>query len=515
MNQRDFELLVQAVIEGDATAGEVASLEEELKVSPDRRRQYRQAFLIHQRLGMILEAAPSAGLPEADRSAPPLLRPLPAPGKIRRRILVVAAAAAALCILAVAPRFLNPITPVTSVTYTVGPHTEYTVTPSDHGTRDKDGRRRLEPGARVSIRQGSMRVSFGGGAEGILLGAAEFTVLGPRGIEMPRGAARFNVTPGGPGFEVVTPMVKVVNLGTTFGVVADGRSTPPEVHVFKGKVEAAARMGVQEQREIKAGEAVDISDEGQFSKVALDDGRFLKELPPDLPYVWFPFDTDSGGALVAKGTHPAVATMKAEPDPRGGTPAAGRIGQGFSMPGLATPVRTNWLGISGKAPRTIAMWIKVEPDSPWKLYRSLIAWGRQKVSSSTMSELLLATDKKPGSPTTLCFAFNQVFYKGVSNLADGQWHHVAVVFRGDEVRPDEKITTLYVDGKPEEVISEVSRVPFDGPSPENGEMATPVLIGSIAKPGFDNGFLGSMDELYIFEAALDDERVRQLATPPP
>ncbi|MBB5352460.1 ferric-dicitrate binding protein FerR (iron transport regulator) [Haloferula luteola] len=501
MNGREFELLVQAAIEGEASREEIALLEAALRGSRERRALFRKSFLLHQRLSSELGAGGGSG--EA--------RPRPATveeilQRQRSKILRSSwlAAAAVLLLLAGGMRLIWTHANPPMLSYEVAPNTDFAVVGGD------PSHPRLEPGTRVKIRQGSMKLEFGAGVSGMVLGPAEFTLKGPLELLMSRGTARFRVEEKARGFKVVSPRVEVVDLGTEFGLTTDGDALP-QVHVFEGRVSASAQRGVQETRVIRAGEAFEVSEQGEFGRVPLEPGKFLKSLPEDLPYVWIPFEAGKAGELIARGTHPVADEMKLEIDPRGGSLVAGWEGDGFEFPGKATPVRTNWMGVRGDAPRTIALWVKPDPRADFRRFRSLITWGRQKRSASTMCELLLSSEG-PGEPVRLCFAFNNVFYVGSQTLADGNWHHVAVVFRGGEVRPGEAITTLYVDGKREDLASSVLREPFAGWTPDfEGELASPLLIGSVARPGFDNGFKGRMDELFIFEAALDDARIRQLS----
>lgn len=511
MNQRDFELLVQAAVEGDASPDDTARLETELLASPERRKQYRAAFLLDERLKRELGAGHA--------STGPVVNVVPVRTILRRqrmrRVLATALASAAiLTALVVTMRLVLIPPPPPTLTFDVAPHTDFTVTHGNDINGKNDEARSMEPGSTVTIRQGSMKLDFGAGARAVILGPAEFSLRGPLEIAMPRGAARFHVEPQGRGFKVVTPLVSVVDLGTDFGVVADGLQHP-QVHVFEGCVAADAQRGLQQHRRIDAGEAFEITGVGKFAKVGIDSGRFLTALPPDLPYLHIPFETDNSGALAVHGTHPATHTAKPRLDPRGGTLTTGRVGQAVAMPGLATPIRTDWMGIGGESPRTIAMWVKVDSSGEWRAHRSLVSWGDRRPGFSAMCELLLFS-REAGQPTNLRLAFREVYFTGGSDLADGGWHHVAAVFRGNQVRPGEKIVSLYVDGKPEEIDATMSNEPEAGRVPftlTDSESALPMLIGSADFPGVDNGFHGVMDELYIFQAALDEERIRRLADP--
>ncbi len=511
MNESEFERLVESVVEGVATREETERFEDLLLASAARRKQFRQATLLHQRLKMELGAGREISGPAVNIvPVREILR------RQNRRGWLATVAASAAVILAgvfVMRLVLSRETPPT-LAVTAAPNTAYELMDDGTSGATTDRELALEPGSRLTLRQGSLHLNFASGVEGVVMGPAELILRGPLDLAMPRGTARFRVGRKGTGFRVVTPLAEVVDLGTDFGVVSDG-TRPPQVHVFGGRVRASAQKGLQEQREIAAGHAFEISGIGKFHPLPPDPDLFLTELPTDLPYLHFSFDSQSHGKLEVSGTHPAVAGTMADLDPRGGSLAPGRVGQALALPGRATPVRTNWNGITHDSPRTIAMWIKPAPSESPRRMRSMVMWGTRSSAYPSMCELLLYS-KDPGAGAHLRLSFGDVYYTGRTNIADGQWHHVAAVYRGNQVQPGEKIVTLYVDGRAEEIDSDATREAEERslPSTLTGTgFAEPMRIGSAATGGHDHGFAGLIDELHIFEAALDPERVRELANP--
>jgi hypothetical protein len=57
------------------------------------------------------------------------------------------------------------------------------------------------------------------------------------------GKARVRVPPPAQGFRLLTPGMKLIDLGTEFGVQVDGAAQKSEVHVFEGEVEAHPESG--------------------------------------------------------------------------------------------------------------------------------------------------------------------------------------------------------------------------------------------------------------------------------
>lgn len=84
------------------------------------------------------------------------------------------------------------------------------------------------------------------------------------------------------------------------------------------------------------------------------------------------------------------------------------------------------------------------------------------------------------------------------DLADGAWHHVASVYE-----PGERLS-LYVDG---ELVDEVQDRVFDSLNPR----LLPVRVGSAHTKFY---FRGDLDEVMVFDRALEAEEIRRLARRP-
>ena len=86
-------------------------------------------------------------------------------------------------------------------------------------------------------------------------------------VFLEKGQASANVPKWAKGFTIATPDVKVVDLGTRFGVLArDDQST--DVVVFEGEVDLkTSSAGVGSKRRLYQGEGVRITNEGQIDRV--------------------------------------------------------------------------------------------------------------------------------------------------------------------------------------------------------------------------------------------------------
>ena len=89
----------------------------------------------------------------------------------------------------------------------------------------------------LSIKSGRMGLSFAGGAQLIVEGPAQLSLLSPSRARLTGGKAAAHVPEGARGFTIETPGVELVDLGTEFGVSVS-ESGISDVHVFHGEVEA-------------------------------------------------------------------------------------------------------------------------------------------------------------------------------------------------------------------------------------------------------------------------------------
>jgi len=118
----------------------------------------------------------------------------------------------------------------------------------------------LRPGARLGSKQmaldaGTVELEMQSGAIVALEGPATFALRDGNHLALASGKVAAFVPPSAKGFTVSTPTSRVVDLGTRFGVLTDGRLS--QAHVFEGAVDVAAISAPQSVR-IAAGSAMRI-----------------------------------------------------------------------------------------------------------------------------------------------------------------------------------------------------------------------------------------------------------------
>lgn len=108
---------------------------------------------------------------------------------------------------------------------------------------------------RLHLEVGLARLDFRNGATITLQGPAEFEILSKNKTILRSGILTASIPESAIGFEVVTPAMDVVDLGTAFGVSvgADGET---DVCVFEGKVEVSLSDSVDTPRLVREGNAV-------------------------------------------------------------------------------------------------------------------------------------------------------------------------------------------------------------------------------------------------------------------
>jgi hypothetical protein len=148
-----------------------------------------------------------------------------------------------------------------------------------------ENRTHLDPssvcsGDTIRLNTGSLRILFEHGTSLTLQAPAVLEVQNAMLTRMHRGSIRVLVAKGAEGFSVSTPIAKVIDLGTEFGVRVDERGGT-DVVVFQGSVDVEGRLIAngppQLNQRLSAGEAVRVDEIGTASRlVTVEPGQFPK-----------------------------------------------------------------------------------------------------------------------------------------------------------------------------------------------------------------------------------------------
>jgi hypothetical protein len=178
----------------------------------------------------------------------------------------------------------------------------------------------------------------------------------------------------------------------------------------------------------------------------------------------------------------------------------GKFGGALEFDGTADDkiIVGGYFGVGGTDPRTTAFWWKSD-DSTSR--HSWVKWG---VNVASQKYYIRGDDTVAGK-ITLRVEVNSGQSYGSTNVCDGEWHHLAVVFPNgaDSVKDH----NLYVDG-----VLEVNPQGTDF-NMDTENKTTDIHIGTqvpgVNQHEFANGI---MDELAIFNVALTQDDIKTIMT---
>lgn len=234
--QREWEGLIDLMIDGEPTREEVTRLEELLRTSPEARRDYQ----ITMQLVASLESA--AFTAESAEMVPGLPSPIAAQpeqrGKVRNLGWLVKPMPAALvaCFAGVIGFFLGQL-------YLSGkpaPPDTPGLLAAEIGRLDQvqwedkewAGGEPLQAGDKIEISGGRAELVFAGGVHGVLSGPGRLTVTSKTSCQLFHGTFHVTSPPGSRFFLVGTPAGAVTGMRADYGVHCHADAT--EVHVFGG-----------------------------------------------------------------------------------------------------------------------------------------------------------------------------------------------------------------------------------------------------------------------------------------
>jgi hypothetical protein len=174
----------------------------------------------------------------------------------------------------------------------------------------------------------------------------------------------------------------------------------------------------------------------------------------------------------------------------GPTFVAGKSGQAVSLDGAGDYITIDsWQGILGSSPFTISLWVNSTAVDD----RTMVCWGG--ATNGTRVDFRLYQGR-------LRVEHGNGNLQGNTVLADGQWHHVALVVTQDATLVYPQVA-LYVDG-----LNDTQGTA--DPDPFGTVADVPVTLGQ-RRTNNDRDFQGMLDEVRIFDVALSAEEVAGLA----
>lgn len=510
MNPEADENRIWRLFDGDLTPEEFARLEQKLAESPEARARFLEQVELHNLLGQKFTTPDSVARSMQGVVSVDLLV-----SRQRRRSAKYSlfAAAALLVLLGVVLRVIFVAEPRPLVAFRTSEDALLSVSHST-ANQEEPAPGTLEKGSRLMLRQGAVELTLASGVTALAEAPADLTLHQEDRLYQRSGRVRFRVPEKASGFQVQTPDLLITDLGTEFGVLSSPE-TPDEVHVFKGKVEVANQHGLR-KTELLAGRVARVAGPaGHLKPTPLRPEEFLESLLPRIPHLRFSFDSMDGETIPVEGDHPDVPALSAlwmpgRTDPHRSPLVPGKFGKAFRCNGKGDHIRTNWPGISGRSARSVAVWLRLPADKPEFKRESILVWGD---TGEFGGKFDVSWNFHPefGQVGALRITCGPGYVVGTTDLRDGRWHHLAVVF-GCEPDPETRMPVrLYVDGAAEKASKWRYFMPYTTPG---WDAHTELRIGIFfdAK-GIPRGTLqGELDELYIFSGTLTEEGIKRLMT---
>lgn len=513
MSGDELDRLIQDLLDGCIGPEKARALEQELLANPESMDRY----LSYADLDGLLQV--QSEVDGQMNATTILIREVVRRERRRMFHTSIFAAAAVLLITAIVLRMVL-VPPVSGrMSCEFSPSSRFEVFRAEGNSTQAEGT--LGDGDRLTLQQGCVELKIDTGVRAVVAAPANLIRKSSGKIVLEEGRAWFHVESKAAGFGVLTPHLEVVDLGTEFGVRAS-RDRADEVHVFKGKVRASSKAGRQVSEILQVGEARSVDPVGRLISINRQLGDFLDRLPDSLPHLHWSFDGMADGGFATSGTFPSVADIHAKfiHTSSGRSLVDGIMGKALRFDGVGDHVVADWSGFAGNRPRTVSVWVRLEPKPElyYKQYSGIVGWGNEADLSINAKWKILAVQENRGGPVALRLSWGFNWIDGTTNLADGRWHHLAVSTTGGSTHEGKPYAELYVDGVMEKTSygskdSSGKMAPLDTDTTSNS--AASLIMGSDLNPVVKDRiyFRGSIDELTIFDGYLPQSEITRLSQP--
>ena len=384
-------------------------------------------------------------------------------------------------------------------------------------------------GQRISFQSGLVELRYSSGVRVVIEAPADFEISGRNRGYLHYGKLVAEVDDASArGFVIDGPAGRLVDLGTKFAVEVDWEGDM-EVHVIEGKVDATANGGTTSH--LVKDQALRLFG-GKASPMEADAGKFITQMPSyrNQPprFVRWSFDDGGDSPHIAKNSGRDLAQDSADAKFRsfsGRRSGPVRIsdapfGEGLRFDGRDAFLETDYRGISGGNPRTVAFWVRVPKDSGQLEGYGIINWGDIRRIGGAW-QISVNTTAEDGRSGCLRIGTHGGQVIGTTELRDSEWHHCAVVLYGDESGEPNTSThiLLYIDGQLEPTARKSVRLIDTAIAPRIGAGEHGVwmgrnlgyeFLGSSSGESYGKFFRGDVDEMVICDMALNQKQILRL-----
>lgn len=372
------------------------------------------------------------------------------------------------------------------------------------------------PDNHLKIIRGYSEVALRNGVTLLLEGPVELEFISENAIFLHRGTLVAEVPKNAIGFSVDTPHSEVIDLGTVFAMSVSSDSGS-EVHVLEGEVKARS-LKEENFTHLGENEALMIDVHQQMKLIQSNPERFRRALPgrsADNPeFLHWSFDGPApvapcGGTGINGEFFPGK--LMALDGGTGPIYQNGQFGDALYFNGIDAYVTTDFPGIGGNRPRTIAFWAKIPKDFSIHNGYGMMGWGLFQRGAAWQISPNPTEEEGPLGRIRMGTVHAPII--GTTDLRDNQWHHIAIVMYGGKAADLSTHVLIYVDG----ILENTSNKSVAHIDTElQHEDSIPLIFGKNIRftendPDFkDRFFRGWIDEVFLFDTALEQHQIEHL-----
>ncbi|MFC4992312.1 LamG-like jellyroll fold domain-containing protein [Rubritalea tangerina] len=377
----------------------------------------------------------------------------------------------------------------------------------------------LKPGV-MTLEAGKAEITFDSGARVLLEGPASIENLTPHHAKLLNGKGVVHIPNSANGFALETPSNTFYDPDCAFALAVDKDTT--EVHVLEGTLDTNLKNNLAATTTLSKDQSLRFNSKENLpvQSLTLDATNIKDELPQltegkAAEFVHWSFDSVDNETFPETGTHPynrfAAVVAHDKSAGKGGYgihSINGKFGRAIRLYGDGSYLTTQFPGISGTKERTVACWVRIPRNNKNKHAYSILSWGTPNKKSGEKWQIAWNTANDGGIRGALRTEFGRGSVSGTKVICDATWHHIVSVFRPNDSNNVASQVLHYVDGKLDTTSWARNAKINTDISDKNAHLA---YIGKRLESGDQfSTFSGSIDELYIFPAALTPRQITRL-----